>query len=150
MEGLNWQEWGKSAFLKAKKEKKPVLLGISARWCHWCHTMDRLTYSNKEIQVFIEKNFIPIRVDTDERPDINERYNVGGWPTTAILANDGEIVSAATYVPPEQMIHFLQESAERFKKYKPSKKKAVKEPPLEFNTENFHDIVKSYYDPVNG
>jgi uncharacterized protein YyaL (SSP411 family) len=150
MERLNWQEWNKSVFAKSKKEKKPVLLCISARWCHWCHTMDKLTYSKSEIIDFINKHFIPVRVDTDERPDINDRYNVGGWPTTAVLANDSEIVSAATYVPPEQMIHFLQESIERFKKYKPVKKKAVKEKPLEFDSETFYQIIKSYYDPVNG
>ncbi len=150
MEGLNWQEWSKAAFLRAKKEKKPVLLGISARWCHWCHTMDRLTYSNKEIIEFISKNFIPIRVDTDLRPDINDRYNVGGWPTTAILAADGEIVSAATYVPPEHMVHFLEDAISRSKKYKPSKKKIVKEMPVEFDEQQFYTIVKSYYDPVNG
>ncbi|MEM3154945.1 MAG: DUF255 domain-containing protein [Candidatus Woesearchaeota archaeon] len=151
MEGLNWQEWGKAVFLKAKKEKKPVLLCISARWCHWCHTMDRLTYSKKVIVEFVNKNFIPVRVDTDARPDINERYNVGGWPTTAVLAGDGEMVSAATYVPPERMIHFLENAIVCFKKYNPvKKKKAVKEKQLEFDAENYYRIVKSYYDPVNG
>ncbi len=151
MEGLNWQEWGKSAFLRAKKEKKPVLLGISARWCHWCHTMDRLAYSNKDIIAFISKNFVPIRVDTDARPDINDRYNVGGWPTTAILANDGEIVSAATYVPQEHMIHFLEDAIARFKKHKPAKKqKAAKETQMEFDAQTFNQTIKSYYDPVNG
>jgi len=151
MAGLNWLDWDKAAFLKAKKEKKPILLGISARWCHWCHTMDRLTYANKEISSFISKNFIPIKVDTDERPDINERYNVGGWPTTAVLAHDGEIVSAATYVPPEHMIKFLEDASGRFKKYKP-KKKAKEKPskPLPFDQEYFWKMVKSFYDPVNG
>jgi hypothetical protein len=151
MERLNWLDWSKAAFLRAKKEKKPILLGISARWCHWCHTMDRLTYSKKEIIDFISQNFIPIRVDTDARPEINDRYNVGGWPTTAILAHDGEIVSAATYVSPEHMVHFLEDAMGRFKKYTPVKKrKFAKEIPLEFDAENFYDIVKSYYDPVNG
>jgi len=151
MERLNWLEWGKTAFQRAKKEKKPVLLNISARWCHWCHTMDRLTYSNSDIIQFINKNFIPIRVDTDLRPDINDRYNVGGWPTTAILSNDGEIVSAATYVPREHMVKFLEDAINRFRKYKPArKKKSLPEQPIEFDEGMFYQTVKSYYDPVNG
>ncbi len=151
MERLNWQEWDKAAFLQAKKEKKPILLGISAVWCHWCHTMDRLTYGNKEIAAFINEQFVPVRVDTDKRPDINERYNVGGWPTTAILSHDGEIVSAATYVPPEHMIKFLQDAIERFKRYKPVKRKKIPElKPIEFDAEQFYSMVKSFYDPVNG
>jgi hypothetical protein len=151
MAGLNWLDWDKSAFLKAKKEKKPILLGISAKWCHWCHTMDRLTYSNKEIIEFINNNFVPIRVDTDERPDVNDRYNVGGWPTTAVLAHDGEIVSAATYVSPEHMIKFLEDAISRFKKYKPKKaKKEEPSKPLPFDQEYFWKMIKSFYDPVNG
>ncbi len=151
MERLNWLDWGKEAFLKAKKEKKPVLLDISAVWCHWCHTMSRETYSNEKISEFINKNFVSIKVDTDKRPDINERYNVGGWPTTAILAHDGEVVSAATYVPPQHMIKFLEDSLVRFKKYKPAKKKKEAFPkPVEFDQDAFYGMVKSFYDPVNG
>ncbi len=147
---ISWLEWDKSVFVKAKKDKKPVLLNISAVWCHWCHTMSRETYSNVKIAEFINKNFIPIKVDTDKRPDINERYNVGGWPTTAILAVDGEVVSAATYVPPENMVKFLEDSILRFKKYKPKKKKLKLEKPVEFEPDVFYGLVKSFYDPVNG
>src|SRR3990172_3102857 len=148
---MNWFDWGKEAFLKAKKEEKPSLLGISAKWCHWCHTMDRLTYSNATVLEFINKNFVPVCVDTDERPDINDRYNVGGWPTTAVLAHDGEIVSAATYIPPEHMVKFLEDAIDRFKKYKP--KKSGKEKPLKplpFDQEYFWKMIKSFYDPING
>jgi hypothetical protein len=150
MEGLDWHDWGKAAFVRAKKEKKPVLLSVSARWCHWCHTMDRLTYGDEQIAFFINKNFIPVRVDTDERPDVNERYNVGGWPTTAILAHDGEIVSAATYVPPQHAVKFLEDGISRFKKYKPKKSKFRAQKPLLFDSEQFYLSIKSFYDPVNG
>ena len=151
MERLNWLEWSKAAFQRAKKEKKPVLLGISAVWCHWCHTMDKLTYGDAKIAEFISKHFIPVRVDTDARPDINDRYNVGGWPTTAILASDGEIVSAATYVPPQHAIKFFEDGIERFKKYKPTRKKAsAPSKPIKFDQEFFYRMVKSFYDPVNG
>ncbi len=151
MEGLNWLEWDKEAFLRAKKEKKPVLLDISAVWCHWCHTMDKLTYGNKEIADFIRKHFVTVKVDTDKRPDINERYNVGGWPSTLILAHDGDVVSAATYVPPQHMIKFLTDALQRFEKYKPKKKKeyAVQKS-VELDENYFYDLVKSFYDPING
>ena len=145
-----WLEWSKEAFLTAKKEKKPILLDISAVWCHWCHTMDRLTYDNHEIAEFIKKNFIAIRVDTDKRPDINDRYNVGGWPSTVILANDGEIVSAATYVPPEHMIRFLEDAIERFKKYKPAKEKKGVEKPVKIIDLDVFELVKEFYDPAQG
>lgn len=146
---VKWGEWGKAAFVRARKEKKPVLLSIGASWCHWCHTMDELTYDNEEIARFIHEKFTPVRVDTDQRPDINERYNVGGWPSTVILASDGEPVSAATYVPPEAMVSFLEDALVRLKKHK-SKKQKSKEPKLvKHDKEAFYDLVKSFYDPAN-
>ena len=111
---INWLEWNKEGFNKSKKEKKPVLLSISAVWCHWCHNMDNLAYSNEEITKFINKNYIPIRVDTDKRPDINESYNMGGWPTTAILSSDGEVLNGATYLPIEDMMLFLKNGIDLF------------------------------------
>ncbi|VVB81938.1 Thiol:disulfide interchange protein DsbD [uncultured archaeon] len=150
MEGLNWFSFTKTAFSRSRREKKPVLLYLSAVWCHWCHTMDRLAYSDEKITDFINKNFIPVKVDTDKRPDINERYNVGGWPSTVILASDGELISAATYVAPENMVKFLEDALKRFKKYKPKKKRVRKEVPVEFDSGQFFDAVKCYYDPVNG
>lgn len=106
---VEWQEWGKAAFEQAEREGKPILLGISAVWCHWCHVMDRGTYANDEIADFINQHFVPIRVDNDQRPDINERYNQGGWPTTAWLTPEGEVLTGATYLPPEQMMSVLQQ-----------------------------------------
>ncbi len=100
---INWLEWGKEAFERAKKEGKPILLDISAVWCHWCHQMSNNTYSNDVIAKIINESFIPVRVDTDRRPDVNERYNQGGWPTTAFLTPEGELIAGATYVPPEHM-----------------------------------------------
>ena len=81
----------------------PVLLSISAVWCHWCHVMDETSYSAPEIIEAINARYVPVRVDNDARPDVNRRYNMGGWPTTAFLTPGGDIVHGATYVPPEQM-----------------------------------------------
>jgi uncharacterized protein YyaL (SSP411 family) len=106
---INWLEWTDQAFERAKRENKVVLLDISAVWCHWCHRLDQDTYSVPDIADYVERNFIPIRVDTDKRPDINRRYNMGGWPTTAFLAPDGRVISGGTYLPPEQMQQVLRD-----------------------------------------
>ena len=106
---IHWLEWDENSFERAKRENKPVLLDISAVWCHWCHRLDQDTYSVPDIAAYIEANFIPIRVDTDKRPDINRRYNLGGWPTTAFLTPDGIPVSGGTYFPPEQMRQLLRD-----------------------------------------
>ena len=98
-----WLDWTDEAFERAKHENKPVLLDISAVWCHWCHRLDQDTYSVPDIAEYIQANFIPIRVDTDNRPDINRRYNMGGWPTTAFLTPDGRVIGGGTYFPPDQM-----------------------------------------------
>ena len=104
---MDWIGFTSASFAKAKRERKPVLLCIGASWCHWCHTMDKLTYSDKKIVAFIKANFVPIRIDTDERPDINERYNVGGWPTVVVLTSHGAPVQGTTYLPKDSFISFL-------------------------------------------
>jgi uncharacterized protein YyaL (SSP411 family) len=114
---VQWREWGEAAFAEAKSQNKPVLLGISAVWCHWCHVMDRGipgdpihtgVYNNPQIAEFINDHFIPIRVDNDQRPDVNARYNMGGWPTTCFLTPDGDLIYGATYLAPMQMRQLLQ------------------------------------------
>ena len=106
---IHWLEWGDEAFARAKQENKPILLDISAVWCHWCHRLDQDTYSVPDIAEYVNTNFIPIRVDTDKRPDINRRYNLGGWPTTAFLTPDGLLIGGGTYFPPEQMRQLLHD-----------------------------------------
>jgi uncharacterized protein len=86
-----WREWNGAAFAQAKAQDKPILLDIGAVWCHWCHVMDRESYENAEVARVINESFIPVKVDRDERPDIDARYQVavsaltgqGGWPLTA-------------------------------------------------------------------
>ena len=113
---VQWREWGEEAFREAQEQDKLILLSISASWCHWCHVMDRGipgdpvhtgTYSDPEIAEIINTYFIPIRVNTDRRPDINARYNMGGWPTTVFLTPEGEVLFGATYIPPAQMRQIL-------------------------------------------
>ena len=105
---VEWNEWGKAAFDRAQAEDKPVLLDIGAVWCHWCHVMDRESYENAETAKIINDHFIAIKVDRDERPDVDARYQAavssisgqGGWPLTAFLTPDGRPYFGGTYFPP--------------------------------------------------
>lgn len=112
--GVAWQPWGIAAFARARAEGKPVLLAISATWCHSCHEMDRTSYADPFIATFINERFVPIRVDADDRPDISERYNLGGWPTTAFLTPDGDILAGGTFVTIERMPGVLEQVAGAF------------------------------------
>ena len=106
---IQWHEWGSAAFEKAKAENKPVLLDIGAVWCHWCHVMDRESYENPETAALINEHFIAVKVDRDERPDVDSRYQSavstmsgqGGWPLTAFLTPDGKPYFGGTYFPPD-------------------------------------------------
>jgi uncharacterized protein YyaL (SSP411 family) len=111
---IAWLPWGAQAFARAERENKPILLAISAVWCHWCHVMDETSYSDDAVIAAINERYVPVRVDNDRRPDVNARYNQGGWPTTAFLTPDGTILAGATYLPPEQMRQALDQIAEFF------------------------------------
>src|SRR6185312_2894637 len=106
---IHWHEWGPEPFEKAKQQNKPVLLDIGAVWCHWCHVMDRESYENPEVAAIINEHFIAIKVDRDERPDVDSRYQTavsaisgqGGWPLTGFLTPDGKPFYGGTYFPPD-------------------------------------------------
>jgi hypothetical protein len=106
---IQWHEWGEEAFAAAQLENKPMLLDIGAVWCHWCHVMDRESYDNPEIAAIVNEHFIAVKVDRDERPDIDSRYQAavqavsgqGGWPLTAFLTPDGKPFYGGTYFPPD-------------------------------------------------
>jgi uncharacterized protein YyaL (SSP411 family) len=106
---VDWHEWGEDAFAKARAEGKPILLDIGAVWCHWCHVIDRESYENAEIAAVINQFYVPVKVDRDERPDVDSRYQSaisaisgqGGWPLTAFLTPDGKPFFGGTYFPPD-------------------------------------------------
>jgi len=106
---IQWNEWGEEAFEKAKRENKPILLDIGAVWCHWCHVMDRESYDDPEVAQLVNENYIAIKVDRDERPDVDSRYQAavsaltgqGGWPLTGFLTPDGKPFYGGTYFPPD-------------------------------------------------
>src|SRR5262245_15190782 len=108
--GIDWQPYSSAVFERAKAEKRFILLDVGAVWCHWCHVMEKETYSNPEIQQEIRDHYIPVRVDQDARPDISIRYEDYGWPATVILGGDGtEIVKRRGFVSPQLMLSILQD-----------------------------------------
>lgn len=114
-----WRAWGADAFAAAQQHDRPILLSINAVWCYWCHEMDDTTYSDPDVARFLNERFIPVRVDTDHRPDVNARYNVGGWPTTSFLTPHGGYIAGATYLPADQFLAMLDEVSRAYAERKP-------------------------------
>src|SRR5574341_864725 len=107
---IRWYEWGPDAFAAAQRENKPILLDIGAVWCHWCHVMDRESYESPAIAEIVNREFIAVKVDRDERPDIDSRYQAavsaisgqGGWPLTAFVTSCGQPFFGGAYFPPDE------------------------------------------------
>lgn len=105
---VNWYAWGDEAFEKAKKENKPIFLSIGYSTCHWCHVMAHESFENKKIAALLNEYFVSIKVDREQRPDIDAVYmsatqlinGNGGWPMTVFLDNKLRPFHAATYYPP--------------------------------------------------
>jgi len=105
---VHWHPWSAEAFERARREDKPILLDIGAVWCHWCHVLDHESYDDPRVAAIINERFVAIKVDRDERPDLDARYQhavsaisgQGGWPLTAFLTPDGRVFFGGTYFPP--------------------------------------------------
>jgi uncharacterized protein YyaL (SSP411 family) len=106
---IQWHEWGEEAFAAAQRENKPILLDIGAVWCHWCHVMDRESYESSDVADIVNREFVAVKVDRDERPDVDSRYQLavsaisgaGGWPLTVFLTPEGKPFYGGTYFPPD-------------------------------------------------
>ncbi len=107
---VDWYPWGEEAFTTAKAQDKPIFLSIGYATCHWCHVMEHESFENEEIAALMNEHFICIKVDREERPDIDNIYMTvcqmmtgsGGWPLTIFMTPDKKPFHAATYVPPDQ------------------------------------------------
>lgn len=112
---VDWYPWGKEALEKAKKENKLLLISIGYSACHWCHVMERESFENEEVAHVMNGNFVCIKVDREERPDVDQIYmdavqlirGQGGWPLNCFALPDGKPVFGGTYFPKEQWIHTL-------------------------------------------
>jgi uncharacterized protein YyaL (SSP411 family) len=108
---IDWYPWSDEAFEKAKEEDKPVFLSTGAVWCHWCHVMAKECFENEEIVRLLNENFVNIKLDRDERPDVDRRYQQtvsamgygGGWPLSVFLTPDKKVFFGGTYFPPEDI-----------------------------------------------
>ncbi len=109
---IDWYPWSDEAFERAEKENKPIFLSTGAVWCHWCHVMAKECFENEEIAGLLNDNFINIKLDRDERPDIDRRYQQaiatmgfgGGWPLSVFLTPDRKPFFGGTYFPPEDIL----------------------------------------------
>ena len=104
---VDWQPWEQAAFQTAEQQDKPIFLVITSSWCQWCHILDETTLSEPSIITILNRDYVPIRVDSDLRPDVNQRYNQNGWPSVLLLTPEGEILWGGVYVPPKQMLYYL-------------------------------------------
>ena len=105
---VEWRDWDADAFAEADERDRPVLLSLSATWCDGCHEMDAITYAEPRIAANVNEGFVPVRVDVDRNPRVRERYNMGGFPTTAFLTPNGELLTGAGYLDVDGMRQVLE------------------------------------------
>src|SRR6516225_2184718 len=106
---VDWYPWGQEALARAKAEDRPILLSIGYSACHWCHVMERESFENEAIARQMNENFVPVKVDREERPDLDQIYmdavqlltGRGGWPLTVFLTPECKPFYGGTYFPPE-------------------------------------------------
>ncbi len=168
---VNWYFWNKEALEKAKKENKPIFLSIGYSTCHWCHVMEKESFEDEEIADFLNRNFVSIKVDREERPDIDAAYmqfainttGSGGWPLNVFLFPDLKPFFAGTYFPKEErynlpsFLSLLKQIKKQFDSEANLNRKFLfekKQPkPKELSYEpinNFNKLFEQYYDDENG
>ena len=114
MTQISWRAFGEEAFADAQTKNKPVLLSVTASWCQFCRNMDEQTYGNEAIIQYINEHFVPVRVDSEQRPEINTRYAMGGLPSTGVLTPGGDVVWGGTFLPPDGMAQLLPQVLNSF------------------------------------
>jgi uncharacterized protein YyaL (SSP411 family) len=154
---IHWLEWSPEAFARAESEKRPILLSLVTAWSDECVVMDRTTYADADVVSIVDRQFVPVRVDGDRHPDVNERYNLGGWPTTAFLTSTGAILSGSTYLSAAQMIAMLPKVADA---YQTVRREEVpdrdphppgRDPgPPDLAIAHFRSLLIDRFDPVHG
>ncbi len=120
---VDWFPWGEEALKKAKEEEKPLFISIGYSSCHWCHVMERESFEDEEVARILNENFVPVKVDREERPDVDRFYmeacqamtGSGGWPLTVVATPDGKPFFAGTYIPKERLLRVLTEIARMWK-----------------------------------
>ena len=111
---VEWRPWGRAAFEEARTAQVPVLLALGPRWCSATAAMMRGAYADPRVADLLDDRFVPIRVDAEARPDVAERYGLGGWPTTVFLTPDGDMLGGETYATADRMRDLLRRVADAF------------------------------------
>ncbi|TDI16094.1 MAG: thioredoxin domain-containing protein, partial [Acidobacteria bacterium] len=119
---VDWYPWGEEAFSKARKENRPIFLSIGYSTCHWCHVMERESFSNPQIAAIMNRHFINIKVDREERPDVDQVYMAfvqastgsGGWPMSVLVTPELEPFFGGTYLPPKRFESLLLQVADEW------------------------------------
>ena len=157
MDDIRWRPWEKKTFKLARKEQKPILLEITAKWSHACRIKEETAYRNSELTAVINLDFIPIKIDTDERPDINDRYNSGGWPTTALLRPDGSLIAAGIYTSAGTMLSCLKKTERDLNSRAPLAPDKIAPAPAgrpeqltDGPAEYFARLILDHFDPKHG
>jgi uncharacterized protein len=112
---IAWKPWSDDLLRVARDERRAVLLSIVAGWCRFCREMDRTTFADPQVAAAVAEHAIAVRVDKDERPDIEARYGQGGWPGTVILDPDGEVLAGGTWFSAEALVERLADAARRLR-----------------------------------
>ncbi|MBA3821733.1 MAG: thioredoxin domain-containing protein, partial [Deltaproteobacteria bacterium] len=121
---VNWYAWGEEAFARAHREGRPIFLSVGYSTCHWCHVMERESFEDEEVARVLNASFICIKVDREERPDVDQVYmdavqamtGRGGWPMTAILAPDRKPFFGGTYFPRDRLLAILADVDARWRR----------------------------------
>ena len=117
---VDWWEWGDEAFAEARRRDLPILLSVGYAACHWCHVMAHESFEDDEVARAVNERFVPVKVDREERPDVDAVYMAattaltghGGWPMTCLLTPDGDPFFAGTYLPRPQLLSLLDQAAD--------------------------------------
>lgn len=147
---FEWWDWGEAAFVEARRTDRLILLHIGATWCHWCHVMDQGSYPHPRVAALLRERFVPVRVDTDAHPDVNDRYNHGGWPTVAVLDASGEVLVGRTYATASELLGMLQSVVGSPGRWvvTPERPMVSAGPPL--SVEAAAEAVRAAFDPHHG
>jgi uncharacterized protein YyaL (SSP411 family) len=155
MPAIAWLPWSAVSFARARTERKPVLLSIAPTWCRNSVEMDRSSFADPDVVARVGLRYVAIRVDADRRPDICERYSLGGWPTTAFLTPDGGLLGGGTYVEHERLADVLERVADAFHKGGHAtvadttpRARAARPPGL--TAEQLLEQIDGWYDPEHG
>jgi uncharacterized protein len=113
---VRWNGWEPEALARAGREGKLIFLEIAANWCDGCRELERTSLADPRVAAVLNADYVAVRVDADRRPDINERYNQGGWPTTAVLLPDGKLLAGATYLAPDALAGILEKCRDFYRR----------------------------------